>query len=121
MEEAERLADEVVIMDRGRVIARGLPGAIIESLGAESVVEFVATRDGVPVELPEDVLRALPGVRTVRREGAATLLSVGDTRAAVSALFAASDRGAFALEDVRTHRATLEDVFVALTGKHLSP
>ena len=118
MEEAERLADEVIIVDAGRVIARGSPAAIIASLGAESVVQFSLV-DADPRTLSEGELTALEGVRSARYEGAEVTLSVVRTQAAIEALFALIKRRGLELEDLRTHRPTLEDVFVSLTGKHL--
>ncbi len=118
MEEAERLADEVVIVDHGRVIARGSPAAIVGSLGAESVVEFVPA-PGAAQGLREESLRALEGVHSVRVDRQSIVLSVSRTQAAIAALFELAAREGVALEDLRTHRPTLEDVFVSLTGKHL--
>jgi ABC-2 type transport system ATP-binding protein len=118
MEEAERLADDVMIVDRGRVIARGSPAAIIASLEAESVVSFsLAGAD--PREVTEDELGGLDGVRSVRYEGGAITLSVVHTQDVIAGLFALLERRGLVLEDLRTHRPTLEDVFVSLTGKHL--
>ena len=91
MEEAERLADEVVIIDHGRKIAEGTPAAIIASLGAESIVELLPREDGNGA-LDDEVLRALPGVREVRHEGAAVTLAVTDTQACVGALLPLLDR-----------------------------
>jgi ABC-2 type transport system ATP-binding protein len=118
MEEAERLCDEVVIVDHGRVIARGTPRAIIASLGAESVVTCTPA-GGDPRVLPEAELRALPGVSGARFEKERAVLSVTRTQDAIGALFALAARHGIALDDLDTHRPTLEDVFVALTGKHL--
>jgi ABC-2 type transport system ATP-binding protein len=118
MDEAERLADELVIVDHGRVIARGSPEAIIRSLGAESVVEC-APAGGDPRVLGEDELCALPGVSGVRFETAFAVLSVTRTQDAIAGLFALAARRGLVLDDLRTHRPTLEDVFVSLTGKHL--
>jgi ABC-2 type transport system ATP-binding protein len=118
MEEAERLADDVVILDHGRIIAQGTPSAIIATLGAESIVE-VRPREESASRFAQLDLARLDGVREVRHEAGSTVLSVTDTQAAVSALLGALEVQALGLEDLRTHRPTLEDVFVALTGKHL--
>jgi ABC-2 type transport system ATP-binding protein len=118
MDEAERLADNVVIVDAGRIIAQGTPPAIIGSLHAESIVE-IHPRNGTADRLTGDTLLALPGVGEVRREGGAFTLVVTDTQASVGALLGHLDDVGVQLESLQTHSPTLEDVFVALTGKHL--
>ncbi len=119
MEEAERLADRLVIVDHGRIIAEGPVEAILASLGAESIVELRPGEDGGLEGLADAALLALPGVRSVRREPGAVALTVVDTQASVGALLGLLEREGLALQDLRTHRPTLEDVFVSLTGKHL--
>lgn len=117
MEEAERLADDLLIFDHGRVIASGTPSQIIASLEAESVVQF--TLGAGPRGLVEDDLARLEGVHAVRFEGSNIVLSVTGTQAVIAGLFGLADSRGLSLDDLRTHRPTLEDVFVALTGKHL--
>ena len=116
MEEAERLCDRVAIVDHGRVIALGTPRELIASLGAEHLVEF-AVADGVSLDKGE--LRRLHGVLEVRTENGNYLLQVVHAHLAIPALLEAlRERGA-SLTELRTHTATLEDVFVSLTGRHL--
>ena len=118
MEEAERLADDLIIIDHGRVIARGSPAEIIASLGAESIVRFsLAGSD--PRALSEQELQGLDGVRSARYSGAEIILSVVHTQAVIAGLFDLIKRRELQLEDLNTHRPTLEDVFVSLTGKLL--
>ena len=71
------------------------------------------------IVLSEGELNTLDGVRAARYEGAEIILSVVHTQAVIAALFALLERRGLELEDLRTHRPTLEDVFVSLTGKHL--
>jgi ABC-2 type transport system ATP-binding protein len=118
MEEAERLADDVVIIDAGKVIAKGTPAAVIGSLHAESIVEL-HPKNGTGSRLTDVALLSLPGVGEVRREGSTFTLVVTDTQASVGALLAHLDMVGVELESLQTHSPTLEDVFVALTGKHL--
>ncbi|MSR19768.1 MAG: ABC transporter ATP-binding protein [Gemmatimonadetes bacterium] len=118
MEEAERLADDVVIVDAGKIIAHGSPAAVIGSLQAESIVE-IHPKDGSGDRLLDAALLALPGVGEVRREGSSLTLVVTDTQASVGALLGHLTTVGVELESLRTHSPTLEDVFVALTGKHL--
>jgi ABC-2 type transport system ATP-binding protein len=117
MDEAETLCERVAVVDRGRVIALGTPRELIRSLGAEHVVEF-AMADGT-ARPEEAVLRALPGVRGVRHENGTCSLIASEMHLAVPALLDALGERRNALSFLTTHSATLEDVFVALTGRHL--
>jgi ABC-2 type transport system ATP-binding protein len=114
MEEAARLCDRVAIMDHGRVIAMGTPAELIRMLGADQIVEFRV--DG---ELNAQVLSSLPGVSGSRTRGADYLLSVSDAGPALHALLAELERQHVKLDALTTHQATLEDVFVSLTGRTL--
>ena len=116
MDEAERLCDRVAIVDHGKVIALGTPRELIRSLGAEHVLEF-ALADGVVI--PEEALRELPGIQAVRREEGATQLEVHQLHQTLPALLSLVQQRGASLAELRTHTATLEDVFVALTGRHL--
>ena len=117
MDEAELLCDRVAIVDRGRVIALDTPRALVASLGAEHVVQF-ALAD--PARTPDQAtLAALPGVRDVRTDNGAWSLATSEVHLAVPALLAALGSRGATLSQLSTHSATLEDVFVALTGRHL--
>jgi ABC-2 type transport system ATP-binding protein len=118
MEEAERLCDRVAIVDHGRVIALGTPRELVASLGAGHVVDVAAGGEATLAGL-EPALAGLPGVHAVRLGSGRASLTVGEVHRAVPALLALlAERGA-ELSDLATHHATLEDVFVALTGRHL--
>jgi ABC-2 type transport system ATP-binding protein len=116
MEEAERLCDQVAIVDRGQVIARGTPRELIASLGAEHVVEFAV---GGGAALDEPALAAVDGVATAVRRDGTYRITVGELHRTVPALLAELRRQGVQLTELRTHSATLEDVFVELTGRHL--
>jgi ABC-2 type transport system ATP-binding protein len=116
MDEAERLCDRVAIVDHGRIIALGTPRELIQSLGAEQMVEF-ALRDGAEPSI--DALTALLGVRSARGAGGSWTLEVAAAHEALPALLAYLDRSAFGLTELRTHSPTLDDVFVSLTGRTL--
>ncbi|HEY8550759.1 MAG TPA: ABC transporter ATP-binding protein [Vicinamibacterales bacterium] len=117
MDEAQTLCDRVAVVDRGKVIALGTPRELIRSLGAEHVIEF-GMNDGVP--LPDvNALRDLPGVRDVRQDGTTCSLIASEMHQAVPALLDALGDHRSALAFLTTHSATLEDVFVSLTGRHL--
>ena len=118
MEEAERLCDRVAILDHGKVIALGTPRELVASLGAEHVVEFTVD-EGASNAVTAEVLAALPSVEGVAREGGRWRLTVREVHRAVPALLGAlAERGATPTE-LATHHASLEDVFMALTGRRL--
>jgi ABC-2 type transport system ATP-binding protein len=120
MDEAQRLCDRVAIVDRGQVIALGTPRELIASLGAEHVVEFeLGEVNGATGVADESVLRALPGVLATREIERGWALQVARLHEAVPALLAALATRGLPLAALRTHSATLEDVFVSLTGRQL--
>jgi ABC-2 type transport system ATP-binding protein len=115
MEEATRLCDRVAIMDQGQIIALGSPAQLIESLGADQIVEFK-----VEGQLEEEPLGRLRGVKGMRPgAGGAYALTVSDIGAALPSLLDELERQHAALITLATHQATLEDVFVSLTGRML--
>ena len=116
MDEAQRLCDRVAIVDHGRVIAQGTPRDLIHGLGVEQVVECaVAEGERIPVS----ALEALPGVRQAQVQEELNILQVGAAHETIPALLALLDASGLTLTALRTHSPTLEDVFVALTGRHL--
>ncbi|NJD17902.1 MAG: ABC transporter ATP-binding protein [Gemmatimonadetes bacterium] len=118
MDEAERLCDRVAVMDHGRIIALGSPRELIASLGADHVVEF-ALADGGATHALEASLAALPGVVSARRDGPRWSLTVTEPHRALPALMAELERQGAEMTELLTHHATLEDLFLSLTGRHL--
>ena len=118
MDEAERLCDRVAIVDHGHVIALGSPRELIASLGAEHVVEFTL-HDAPASVLTAESLRALDGVKEAREHGGRWTMEVTQLARAVPALLADLSRRGLTLGELATHSATLEDVFVSLTGRQL--
>ena len=117
MDEAERLCNRVAIVDHGRVIALDTPRALIASLGAEHVVTIKLEPSGSAIE-PDD-LRAVDGVTSVRRDGEAFELTAKELKRTVPALLGLLERRSARLAELQSRSATLEDVFVSLTGRHL--
>ena len=117
MDEAERLCNRVAIVDHGKVIALDTPAALIASLGGDQVITF--TLEGPDVQLGESELRAVEGVTGVRVDAGSFELTAKELRRTVPAVLAFLDKRGAKLAELRTHSATLEDVFVNLTGRHL--
>ncbi len=112
MEEAERLCDRVAIMDRGRIVALDSPPNLIRSHGAENRLTFTA--DGGC----ESKLQALAGVTRVDRDGDRVIVQ-GSGDGLIGEVVNTLGANGFAFRDLRTEQATLEDVFLALTGKEI--
>jgi ABC-2 type transport system ATP-binding protein len=113
MEEAERLCDRVAILDHGRIVALDTPENLVRSLGVESRVVFT-----VDNSLADSILKSVDDVTRVEQIGERIVvygrgedLVVG----VVTALAAAKVR----FRDLRTEQASLEDVFLALTGREM--
>ncbi|MBI4410393.1 MAG: ABC transporter ATP-binding protein [Gemmatimonadetes bacterium] len=117
MEEAARLCDRVAIMDHGRILALGTPAELVASLGAEHVLEFSLADGGGGLSDAE--LRALPGVTRVRESNGRIALTVREVHTTVPALLDELRRRGASLASLSTHHATLEDVFMVLTGRRL--
>jgi ABC-2 type transport system ATP-binding protein len=115
MDEAERLCDRVAIVDHGKVIAQGTPRALIAQHVGEQIVEFASRTDG----LLEADLAGLPGVRATRKVVDGWALTVSGVHRTVPPLLAHLQARNVPLERLTTHSATLEDVFVTLTGRNL--
>jgi ABC-2 type transport system ATP-binding protein len=118
MDEAERLCDRLAIVDHGQVIAEGTPADLVDRLGGHNVVEFEASGepgDGAAV----DRWRTLPGVEAVRHDNGLVCLNVREPHLTIPALLEAVQKRGSQLQHLTTRQASLEDVFVRLTGRHL--
>ncbi|WP_435010434.1 ABC transporter ATP-binding protein [Tundrisphaera lichenicola] len=117
MDEAERLCDRVAIVDRGKVIALGSPADLIARLGGEHIVEFALGGEAGPIE--PSAFSDLATVLGARAEGDGYALTVGAPHRAIPALLDYLESAGRPLARLTTRQVSLEDVFVALTGRHL--
>jgi ABC-2 type transport system ATP-binding protein len=116
MDEAERLCNRIAIVDHGKIIALGSPAELITGLGGEHIIEF-ALANGVNIR--EGELAGLPAVKEVRADGDGIALTVAEPHIAIPALIGHLQARKLGLERLSTRHASLEDVFVNLTGRHL--
>ena len=127
MDEAQRLCDRVGVVDHGKMIALGTPQELIDSLGGNQIVEIsVAEPAG---ETPEQLAKALAvlakalktaaGVQNARPQNGRVVLTVTELHVALPAVLQELQARRVALTNLSTHQATLEDVFVTLTGRAL--
>ena len=117
MDEAERLCDRLAIVDHGVIIAEGSPSDLIERLGGHHVVEFSLNGDSNGDALNQ--WRGLPGVESARDDDGLVSLSVREPHLTIPALLEAVGKQGSELVHLTTRQASLEDVFVRLTGRHL--
>ena len=114
MEEAEQLCDRVAVMDQGRIIALDTPEALINQHFRETAIEFISV--GQP---PRERLAALPGVTQALFENGRPTLYSTDVPRTIAGLFDLVTAGALNFKDMTVRQATLEDVFLKLTGRRI--
>ena len=114
MEEAEVLCDRLAIMDHGRILEMGTVDELISKRFRQRAVHF----DSLGV-LQEAELRALPGVSSIKRDGDETLLYTDDVAPTIGALLDLAEARGLEPKNLGIRRATLEDVFLDLTGRAL--
>ena len=114
MDEAEILCDRIAIMDHAKIIAMDTTEKLLENAAIGSRLEF-----SVKTDLPEDAFRGLPGVTQLEKSGESYAATTTDAQGALDALFTMNRSGSLKMDSVNVRRATLEDVFLKLTGHQL--
>lgn len=115
MEEAHALCDRVAVVDAGQIIALNSPDGLIKEHFQETAIEFEDQMD-----MPETgTFKSLPGVTRTLRNGHTVTLYTTDTTQTLSGLTKLSDQGTVEFDALNVRRATLEDVFLKLTGKRI--
>ena len=117
MEEAERLCDRVAIVDHGKVIGLGSPAQLVASIGIDHLVEFTAGDHASTLDVA--ALQRLDGVRTARATNGSVTIQAIELHRVLPALLEELRQQSIPISELRTHSATLEDVFMSLTGRHL--
>jgi ABC-2 type transport system ATP-binding protein len=117
MEEADQLCDRVAIMDHGRILALDDPASLKLTLGAATVVTIRAQGD--QEALAGALREAVPEIARVRPDGEVLELQVREAQRLVPRLVAAAEQSGHEVLDISVSEPTLENVFIALTGRAL--
>ncbi len=114
MEEAEQLCNRLAVMDHGKIIALDTPEALVRQNFQEQAIEFESLQ---PPSL--ETLRALPAVTRAETQDTQITIFTTDVPATMAALLNFANQGTLKFNDLVVRRATLEDVFLKLTGKRI--
>lgn len=123
MDEAYILCDRICLMDQGKIIALDTPHNLIRSLASENAIEFRmpgwSERDSGGPERLKALLASIDRVSGIEERKEMFVLYTDDLQASLTGLIQQADRHGFALTDLSTRTATLEDVFIHMTGRSL--
>jgi ABC-2 type transport system ATP-binding protein len=114
MEEAQALCDRIAIMDQGRIIAEGTPRSLVDGLGQVQFVEFETAQP-----LQPQTLTNIVGPGGIERRGDRYRLRIDRSLSSLRQVLAELDQRGILPVGLSTHQATLDDVFLQLTGRAL--
>lgn len=117
MAEAEQLCDRIAIMDHGKIVAVGAPRELTESLGVEHILEFTVGGDTKVLDFGP--FGQIEGVCGVSGDAGCVRIQVKELHSSLPAVLDELTRQGVPLTSLQTHSASLEDVFVAMTGRDL--
>lgn len=117
MEEAEKLSDRVCIVDQGRVVTLDTPANLIGRLTKEREVHLSFLDGGVAAAVAENLLKTEPAVVRSERQGAALTLWTLNPEDTLYNLFGFTRDQGYRVDQVSIREMSLEDVFIAFTGK----
>jgi ABC-2 type transport system ATP-binding protein len=115
MEEAAALCDRIAVMDHGKIIALGTPRSLVDGLGLVQFVEFETKQ-----ELDEAAISDVKAVEAVTRRGERYRLRIDRSLSALAIVLRELERQKVTPIGLSTHQATLDDVFLHLTGRPLT-
>ncbi len=118
LEEADRLAHDLAIIDEGRIIARGSPAEMKARISTD-VVTVQIEGPAAALDLAAALVTAVPAVERVQTADGAVVVYVPDGARAVARVVLALDEAGLAVGDVSITRPSLDDVFLQATGHHL--
>jgi ABC-2 type transport system ATP-binding protein len=118
MDEAERLCDRIGVVDHGKMIATGTPKELIATLGGQQIIDLTI-EDHPEKKLDLEVIAKIGGVHSAKLHTGVVSLAVDQLHTVLPAILAHLGAAGLTLTNLSTHHATLEDVFVNLTGRQL--
>ena len=121
LEEADRLADEIAIIDAGRIVASGSPSALKATIGAD-VVSLRIDEDAAAAEAVErasERIRALPGLEELRQTEDALVVYIREGSQMVAPIVTIANETRLSVLEITLHHPTLDDVFLRTTGRRL--
>ena len=119
LEEADRLANEVAIIDAGRIVAQGSPADLKATIGADVVTIHVDADDGAAIARAVLRIEELEGLEEVRTLDDAVVVYITDGSRAIARLVTLVQEAGLDVREVTLARPTLDDVFLRATGRHL--
>ncbi|MEZ5238349.1 MAG: DUF4162 domain-containing protein [Microthrixaceae bacterium] len=117
MEEADQLCDRVAIIDRGEIVALDTPGRLKASVGADTIVR-VSTEDD-PEALAAALSRRVGSVTDAAVHDGVVVLATTSANGVLPQIVQCAQAEGFSVTDLSLRETTLEDVFIALTGRDL--
>lgn len=118
LEEADRLAHDVAIMDRGKIVAQGSPEQLKAAIAADVITVRMGESDGV-LQRASEAVRSVPGLTDVRIVDESIVIYARDGKAAVAPVVLALVESKLPVEAITLARPSLDDVFLRTTGRHL--
>lgn len=119
LEEADRMAHEVAIMDRGKIVAHGSPEELKASVGADVVTVHVEDDSEGMLERGVAAVQGIPGLEDVRQVDGTIVIFVREGKTAVAPIVRALDEASIPVLEMALKRPTLDDVFLRMTGRDL--
>ena len=116
MDEAEKLCDDLVIIDKGKIIAQGSPESLINEYFKDKIIEFKDTE--FDDKFKEEIIETIDHKKiSFKEKDGKVLIYSGNIQRSLKSLFQLFEKRNLELDDVLIRKATLEDVFLKLTGR----
>ncbi len=121
LEEADRLANEVAIIDAGRIVASGSPSALKATIGSDVVSLHIEDGEEASqaVERASERIRALPGLEELRRTEDALVVYIREGSQMIAPIVTIANETGLSVLEITLHQPTLDDVFLRATGRRL--